>query len=124
MPVMAMVWKSWRMALWNAGGMCFSSTPGMLSGPGALCPGSLRNAFLKDCGCKAAYYHIFACGWVVWYCVEPWEWISWVDPFPFGAYGERALVSSCSIILLTCAGSLVILPVLGSRMEERFVGAV
>jgi hypothetical protein len=40
------------------------------------------------------------------------------------ASGERALVSSCSIIILTCVGSLVILPVLGSRMEERFVGAV
>ena len=40
------------------------------------------------------------------------------------AYGERALVYSCSVILLTCVGSLVILPVLGSRMEERFVGAV
>ena len=38
--------------------------------------------------------------------------------------GERALVSSCSIILLTSVGSLVILPVLGSRMDERFVGAV
>ena len=40
------------------------------------------------------------------------------------ASGERALVSSCSIILLTCVGSDVILPVVGSRMEERFVGAV
>ncbi len=40
------------------------------------------------------------------------------------AYGERDLVSSCSIILLTRVGSLVILPVPGSRMEERFVGAV
>ena len=40
------------------------------------------------------------------------------------ASGERALVSSCSIILLTCVGSLVILPVLGSRMDERFVGVV
>ena len=40
------------------------------------------------------------------------------------AYGERALVSSCSTILLTCVGSLVILPVMGSRMDERFVGAV
>ncbi len=40
------------------------------------------------------------------------------------ASGERALVSSCSTILLTCMGSLVILPVLGSRMEERFVGVV
>ena len=37
---------------------------------------------------------------------------------------ERALVSSCSIILLTCVGSLVILPVMGSLMDERFVGAV
>ncbi len=40
------------------------------------------------------------------------------------ASGERALVSSCSIIRLTCVGSLVILPVMGSRMDERFVGAV
>jgi len=40
------------------------------------------------------------------------------------AYGERALVSSCSIVLLTCVGSLMILPVIGSRMDERFVGAV
>ena len=38
--------------------------------------------------------------------------------------GERALVSSRSIILLTCVGSLVILPVIGSRMDERFAGAV
>ena len=37
---------------------------------------------------------------------------------------ERALVSSCSIILLTCAGSLMILHVIGSRMDERFIGAV
>jgi len=35
-PVMAMVWKSWHMALWNAGGMCFSSTPGVLSSPGVF----------------------------------------------------------------------------------------
>ena len=40
------------------------------------------------------------------------------------AFGERALVSSCSIILLTSVGSLVILTVMGSRMDERFVGAV
>ncbi len=38
--------------------------------------------------------------------------------------GERALVSSCSIHILTCVGSLIILPVIGSRMAERFVGAV
>ena len=38
--------------------------------------------------------------------------------------GESALVSSCSIIFLTCVGSLVILHVLGSRMDARFVGAV
>ena len=38
------------------------------------------------------------------------------------ASGERALVSSCSIILLTCVGSLVILHVVGHRMYERFVG--
>ncbi len=40
------------------------------------------------------------------------------------ASGKRALVSSYSIILLTCVGSLVILLVMGSRMDERFVGAV
>ena len=40
------------------------------------------------------------------------------------ASGERAWVSSCSIILLTCVGSLVTLPVIGSRMDERFAGAV
>ena len=40
------------------------------------------------------------------------------------AFGERALVSSCSIILLTCAGSLVNLLVIEPRMDERFVGAV
>jgi len=40
------------------------------------------------------------------------------------AFGERALVSSRSIILLTCVGSLVILHVVGSRMDERFVGVV
>ena len=39
-------------------------------------------------------------------------------------YGEGALDSSCSIIILTCVGSLVILPVQGSRMEERFVSVV
>ncbi len=38
--------------------------------------------------------------------------------------GESALLSSCSIIILTCMGSLVILHVLGSRMDEKFVGAV
>jgi hypothetical protein len=40
------------------------------------------------------------------------------------AYGKRALVSSCSIICLTRVGSLVILPMVGSRMDERFVGVV
>jgi len=40
------------------------------------------------------------------------------------ASGERALVSSCSILLLTCVGSLMIRPVIGSRMDERCVGAV
>ena len=40
------------------------------------------------------------------------------------ASGERALVSSYSIILLTCVGSLMILHVIGSRMDEMFVGAV
>ncbi len=40
------------------------------------------------------------------------------------ASGERVLISSCSIILLTCVGSLVIFPVVGSRMDERFVGVV
>jgi hypothetical protein len=40
------------------------------------------------------------------------------------ASGERALVSSCSTLLLTCVGSLVIIPVIGSQMDERFAGAV
>ena len=40
------------------------------------------------------------------------------------SFGERALVSSCSIILLTCVVSLVSLLVMMSRMDERFVGAV
>ena len=40
------------------------------------------------------------------------------------ASGERALVSSCSIVLLTCVGSMMILLVIGTRMDERFVGAV
>ena len=39
------------------------------------------------------------------------------------AFGERALVFSCYIIYLNCVGSLVILPVIRSRMDERFVGA-
>ena len=38
--------------------------------------------------------------------------------------GERAFVSSCSIMLLTRFGSLVILPVSGSRMVDRFDDAV
>ena len=40
------------------------------------------------------------------------------------AFRERVLVYSCSIILLTCVGSLVILYVIGSRMEEICVGVV
>ena len=36
---------------------------------------------------------------------------------------ERALVSICSFILLTCMGLPVILSVIGSRVDERFVGA-
>ncbi len=40
------------------------------------------------------------------------------------AYGKRALVYSCSSIILTCVGSLVILPVEGSRMDEIFDGVV
>ena len=39
------------------------------------------------------------------------------------AFGERALVSSCFIFLLTFVGSLVSLPGIGSRMDERFAGA-
>jgi len=39
-------------------------------------------------------------------------------------FGERALISNCSSIFLTYVGSLVILHVIGSRMSERFVGAV
>ncbi len=39
-------------------------------------------------------------------------------------FGERALISSCSIICLACEGPLVTLPVIGSRMNERFVCAV
>ena len=38
--------------------------------------------------------------------------------------GERALVSICSIIFLTCEGSMVMRPMIGSRMEERLVGEV
>ena len=37
---------------------------------------------------------------------------------------ERPLHSSFSIILLNCVGTLMILLVLGARMDERFVGAV
>ncbi len=40
------------------------------------------------------------------------------------AFEERAFVSNCYIIPLTRIGSLVILPVFGSRMDERFVGVV
>ncbi len=37
---------------------------------------------------------------------------------------KSALVPSCSMILLTCVGSLVILPVVGSRMDEKLAGVV
>ena len=40
------------------------------------------------------------------------------------ASGEKALVSSCSNILLTCVGSLVILFVIGSRIDEMIVDVV
>ena len=49
-PVMAMVWKSWQVILWNAGGMCVNSTLGMLSGPRALLPGNRRRASWKIAG--------------------------------------------------------------------------
>jgi len=62
----------------------------------------------------------FARGRVVWYGVVPGEWISRNN----SCVWRKSLVSSCSIILLTCVGSLIILPVIGSRMEERFAGAV
>ena len=38
------------------------------------------------------------------------------------AIGKGALVSSCSILFVTCIGSLVMRPVLGKMMEERLVG--
>ena len=39
-------------------------------------------------------------------------------------FGEKALVSTCSINFLTCVGSLVTRSVIESRMDERFVGTV
>ena len=40
------------------------------------------------------------------------------------AFGERALISNCCLICLTCVGSLLILLVIGSCMDDRCVGAV
>ena len=68
------------MALWNAGGMCFSRTPGMLLGPGAFWLCSLRSASWKIAGVRLPMTMFFARGGVVWYCVEPGEWVSRVDP--------------------------------------------
>ena len=62
----------------------------------------------------------FARGRFVWYCVVPRNGSRGV----IRAYEERALVSNCSIILLTYVRSLWILFVIGSRMDKIFVGVV
>ncbi len=49
-PVSAMAWKRWYRALWNVWGMCLSSSPGILSGPGALWLGRRRRASLNMSG--------------------------------------------------------------------------
>ena len=55
----------------------------------------------------------------MWYCVVLGEWISRID----SCVWRKSFGSSCSITILTCVGSLVILLVIGSRIDKRFVGA-
>jgi hypothetical protein len=64
-PVMAMVWKSWQMTLYNASGIYFSSTPGMLSRQGALWLGSRRRASWKIAGVRLPMTMFFARGGVL-----------------------------------------------------------
>ena len=73
------------MSLWNAGGICFSRTPGMISGPEAFCLGSRRNVFWKIAAVRLPMTMFFARGRVVWYCVVPGEWVSGAD---FSVWGE------------------------------------
>ena len=67
------------MTLWNAGGICFSRTLGMLSGPGAFLPGSRRRASWKIDGVRLPMtMFLRARGF---FCIALWQgrWISWID---------------------------------------------
>ena len=100
--------------------MCFSRTPGMLSGPGALWLGRRRSASWKIAGVRCPIIMLLLAGGLLGIVFCQGNGCSGL----ILSSGERAFVSSCTIISLTLLGSPVILPVSGSRMDERFVVVV
>ena len=116
MPVMVMVWKSWNTVSWNACGMCLISTPGMLSGPGALWLGRSRRASLKIAGVSLPMIMCCVGGGVDGIA-------SCQGNAPLGSMlgsGESLAVSIFSTMAMTSAGLFVINPVSGSRRAVRF----
>ena len=116
MPVMVMVWKSWNTVSWNACGMCLISTPGMLSGPGALWLGRSRRASLKIAGVSLPMIMCCVGGGVDGIA-------SCQGSAPLGSMlgsGESLAVYIFSTMAMTSRGLFVINPVSGSRSAVRF----
>ena len=115
MPVVVIVWKSWNIASWNSCGMYLISTPGMLSGPGALWLGRRRRASLNTAGVSLPMIMCWGGEGVAWIAAIQ-------GNAPFGStmgYGEREAVSILSTIATTSVGLLVMSPMSGSRIVDR-----
>ena len=115
MPVMVMVWKSWNTVSWNACGMCLISTPGMLSGPGALWLGRSRRASLKIAGVSLPMIMCCVGGGVAGIASSQ-------GNAPMGSIlgsGESRAVSIFSTITINFAGLFVISHVSRSRSVVR-----
>jgi hypothetical protein len=115
MPMMVIDWKSWNTASWNACGMCFISTPRMLSGPGALWLGSSLRASLKTTGVSLPMI-------MCWGGEEVPRIALIQGNTPLGSTlgsGEREAVSIFYTIAIASAGLFVMSPVSGSRRTMR-----
>ena len=117
MPVMDSIWKQSFRASWNRGCICFRIMAGTPSGPAALWFGVRRRASCRIVGEIRPDIMGVLCTW------GDVTRVSHGIGAPGGSVGsgDNAWISIFFTCAMTSTGSMICLPVISSRIPERFV---